>query len=168
MLDDLDWTTSLTVKDGKQKTKQLESFSDRIRELERLRNRYLCEIEGDEELNENIISRYKKSAQQLAEPKKNAKESLKNHIIQDSPKQLDGMPMIIAFEANNDPETKEYQLRLRDEVRKRINETVANVKPGKGKIVAKVTFTNEVIKWAVIEGDRAVLLSGGDFVPMAT
>jgi hypothetical protein len=156
MLDDLDWTTLLTVKDDEQKTKQLESLSDRIRELERVRNRYLRVIEGDEELDDTIISRYKESTQQLAELK-NAKESLQNQIIQDSPKKLDGIPVIIAFEANRDPETKEYQLRLRDEVRKRIsridltfnaevltstNETIANVNPGKGKLVAKVTFTN--------------------------
>ena len=181
MLDDLDWTTLLTVKDDEEKTQQLASFSDRIRELEKLRNRYLRVIEGDEELDDTIISRYKESTRQLAELTK-AKESLQNQITQDSPKQLNGIPVIIAFEANKDPETKEYQLRLRDEVRKRIsridltfnaevltstNETIANVKPGKGKIVAKVTFTNGAIKWAIIEGDRAVLLSGGDFVPMA-
>jgi hypothetical protein len=179
MLDDLDWTTLLTVKEDEEKKRQLESFSDRIRELERLRNRYLRVIEGDEELDNTIISRYKELTQQLAELK-GAKESLQNQIIQDSPKQLDGIPVIIAFEANKDPETKEYQLRLRDEVRKRIAridlnfsaevltstiETIANVKPGKDKIVAKVTFTNEAVKWAIIEGDKAVLLSGG---PLST
>lgn len=138
-------------------------------------------IEGDEELDDTIISRYKESTRQLAELTK-AKESLQNQITQDSPKQLNGIPVVIAFEANKDPETKEYQLRLRDEVRKRISridltfnaevltstkETIANVKPGKGKILAKVTFTNGAIKWAIIEGGRAVLLSGGNFVPMA-
>jgi hypothetical protein len=151
----------------------LESFSDRIREPERLRNRYLRVIEGDEELDDTIISRYKESTQQLAELK-SGKESLQNQIIQDSPKQLDGIPVIIAFKANKDPETKEYQLRLRDEARKRIsridltfnaevltstNGTIANVNPGKGKIVAKVTFTNEAVKWAIIQGNRAVLLT---------
>lgn len=181
MLDDLNWTTLLTIKDDKVKTQQLASIARRIREQERLRDRYLRVIEGDEALDDTIICRYKESTRQLAELKK-AKESVQNQITQDSPKQLDGIPVIIAFEANKDPETKEYQLRLRDEVRKRISridltfnakvftstiQPLANVKPGKGKIVAKVTFTNGATKWAIIEGDKAVLLSGGDFVPMA-
>jgi len=94
---------------------------------------------------------------------------------------LDGIPTIITFEANKESESREYQLRLRDEIRKRIsridltfnaevltstNKTIANVRPGKRYLVAKVTFTNGATKWAIVEGDRAVLLSGGDFVPL--
>jgi hypothetical protein len=39
------------------------------------------------------------------------------------------------------------------------NRTIANVRPGKGKIVAQITFTNGAVKWAIIDKDRAVLLS---------
>jgi hypothetical protein len=180
MLDDLNWATLLTTKDESEKTQQLTSFSDRIRDLEKLRRRYLRVIEGDDELDDTIISRYKESTRQLAELKKE-KESFQNQIVQESPKMLDGIPTIITFEANKDSESREHQLRLRDEIRKRIsridltfnaevltstNNTIANVRPEKGKLVAKVTFTNGATKWAIIEEDRAVLLSGGDFVPL--
>jgi hypothetical protein len=36
---------------------------------------------------------------------------------------------------------------------------VANVRSGKGNIVAQITFTNGAVKWAIIYKDRAVLLS---------
>jgi DNA invertase Pin-like site-specific DNA recombinase len=183
MLDDLDWKTLLTVKTDKNLVQQLKSLSNRIVELEKLRKRYLRVIEGDEELDDLLISRYKESVRQLAELK-TAKEALQNQINQDLPKTLDGIPTIVTFEANKDTESKDYQLRLRDEIRKRIsridltfnaeifsapdpNKTIANVKPGKGKIVAKVSFANGAIKWAIIEGDRAVLLSGGEYAPTA-
>jgi len=69
-----------------------------------------------------------------------------------------------------------YNLCLKDEIRKRVaricltlnaemlsapdsNRTIVNVRPGKGKIVAQITFTNGAVKWAVIEKDHAVLLS---------
>ena len=69
-----------------------------------------------------------------------------------------------------------YNLCLKDEIRKRVaricltfnaemlsapdpNRTIANVRPGKGKIVAQITFMNGAVKWAIIEKDHAVLLS---------
>ena len=36
---------------------------------------------------------------------------------------------------------------------------VKNVQGGQGKIVAKLTFANGAVKWAIIDKDRAVLLS---------
>ena len=36
---------------------------------------------------------------------------------------------------------------------------VKNVQGGEGKIVAKLTFVNGAVKWAVIDKDRAVLLA---------
>ena len=35
---------------------------------------------------------------------------------------------------------------------------VKNVQGGEGKIVAKLTFVNGAVKWAIIDKDRAVLL----------
>jgi hypothetical protein len=35
---------------------------------------------------------------------------------------------------------------------------VGNVRSGKGKIVAQITFTNGAVKLAIIDKDRAVLL----------
>ena len=72
------------------------------------------------------------------------------------------------------PSQEENNLRLKDEIRKRVArielafnaqvitapnpEEVANVRSGKGKIVAQITFTNGAVKWAIIDKDRAVLL----------
>ena len=84
----------------------------------------------------------------------------------------EGTPVITV-----DRTSEAYNLRLRNEIRKRVeridiafnaeilsappNRTIANVTPGKGQIVAKVRFVNGVTKWAIFDAKRkkAVLLS---------
>ena len=84
---------------------------------------------------------------------------------------------LLAIIRGDSVRSNELRLRLRAEIRKRVeridiafnaeilsappNRTIANVTPGKGQIVAKVRFVNGVTKWAIFDAKRekAVLLS---------
>jgi DNA invertase Pin-like site-specific DNA recombinase len=170
LLDDIDYavlTKSVTPSDDEQKL-QLNDALTQIMELERLRKRYLRVIEGDAEPDEEIISRYRAAGVELK--KLQAKrESLERAINNTSVPELNRIPVIEI------PNPQEYNLRLKDEIQKRVAriqltfgaqvitapnpEEVANVRSGKGNIVAQITFTNGAVKWAIIYKDRAALLS---------
>ena len=169
LLDDIDYAVlskSVTPSDEEQKL-QLNDVLTQIIELERLRKRYLRVIEGDAEPDEEIISRYRAAGVELK--KLQAKrESLERAIKNTSVPELTRIPVIEI------PNPQEYNLRLKDEIQKRVARVqltfdaqvitapnpkeVANVRSGKGNIVAQITFTNGAVKWAIIEKDRAVLL----------
>jgi hypothetical protein len=84
---------------------------------------------------------------------------------------------LMAIIRGDSVKSNEVRLRLRAEIRKRVeridiafnaeiisappNRTIANVTPGKGNVVARVRFVNGVTKWAIFDAKRekAVLLS---------
>ena len=170
LLDDIDYaalTEAATPSDEEQKL-QLKDTCAQIMELERLRRRYLRVIEGEEEPDEEIVGKYRAAGVELKKLQ-TKKELLERAISSTAAPKLNKIPVIEI------PSQEEYNLRLKDEIRKRVAriqlafnaqvitapnpEEVANVRPGKGKIVAQITFTNGAVKWAFIDKDRAVLLS---------
>jgi hypothetical protein len=171
VLDDIDYA-SLTLSAAPIQEEQKHQLNDtlaQIIELGRLRKRYLRVIEGEEEPDEEIISKYRDAGVELKKLQAN-KESLERAINSTAAEELTKIPTI-EFKTR-----EEYNLCLKDEIRKRVaricltfnaetvsgpdpNRTIANVRPGKGKIVAQITFTNGAVKWAIIDKDRAVLLS---------
>ena len=83
-----------------------------------------------------------------------------------SSQSLSGIPTITVNQT-----VRESNIRLREELRRRIERIditfgatvlttpcVKDVQSGTGKIVAKLTFANGAVKWAIIDKDRAVLL----------
>src|SRR5271166_491736 len=170
LLDDIDYaalTEAATPSDEEQKL-QLKDTCAQIMELERLRRRYLRVIEGEEEPDEEIVGKYRAAGVELKKLQ-TKKELLERAISSTAAPKLNKIPVIEI------PSQEECNLRLKDEIRKRVAriqlafnaqvitapnpEKVANVRSGKGKIVAQITFTNGAVKWAFIDKDRAVLLS---------
>ena len=149
---------------------QLNDILEEIIRKERLRNRYLRVIEGEAEPDEDIITRFRAAGVELKKLK-DKKESIERSINSTAVPKLTKIPVI---EIN---QTREQQnLRLKDEIRKRVaqiqltfkaevlisphpNRVIAGVRPGKGQIVAKITFMNGAVKWAIIDGLKATLLS---------
>jgi DNA invertase Pin-like site-specific DNA recombinase len=149
---------------------QLNDTLSTIVDLERKRKRYLRIIEGEEEPDEEIIQKYRSAGIDLKKLQAK-KESLERAINGSAAPKLTKIPIIEVNQTR-----KEYNLRLKDEIRKRVaqiqlsfsaevlsvpdpNRKTAGVRPGKGQIVAKITFTNGVVKWAFIDGLNATLLS---------
>jgi hypothetical protein len=168
-LNDLDW--KLLLKDARPINDELQMKLDRvtekIAETEKLRRRYLRVIEGDDEPDDSLIHKYKEAGKTLKELA-SQKQVLDNRLGQIPALNLSKIPVL---ELTSE---QEYHLILRDEIRKRVErieltfnaEVIGGeqvgITPGAGKLLVKVLFVNGAVKWAVIEGNRAVLLTLGE------
>jgi hypothetical protein len=104
MLDDLNRGTLLTYKADRGLAVDLAAISEKIRDLEKLRARYLRVIEGNETLDDPIIERYRESTRALAELKA-SREALQNRVDpvdQRYPEDLGAIPRIVVENANRD------------------------------------------------------------------
>jgi Recombinase/Resolvase, N terminal domain len=137
-----------------------------ILEKERLRKRYLRVIEGEQEPDDEVISRYRATGIELKQLQAK-KESLERAINSTAPKELSKIPAIRIVSP------KEYNLRLKDEIRKRVaqiqltfkievitstGESILGIRPGKEQILAKVIFANGAEKFAFIDGRKATVV----------
>jgi hypothetical protein len=177
---DIDWKS--LAKEATPIEQELKlQLNDTLQEIihkERLRKRYLRIIEAEAEPDEDIVTKFRDTGIELRKLK-DRKESLERSINTTAAPKLTKLPTIEINETR-----AESNLRLKDEIRKRIaqiqltfkaniitapdpNRVVAGIRPGKGQIVAKITFTNGAVKWAFIDGLKANLLSGGDFKRLA-
>ena len=170
LLDDIDY--SALDKDvpsiEEERKQELADTVTAILVQEKLRNRYRRVIEGDAEPSEEDIDCYRKTGAKLKELQ-SRKEDLERAISNAAVPKLD---KIVTIHCRT---WKERNLFLKDEIRKRVaqivltfnahvlsapdpNRRIAGIQPGKGKIVAKIFFTNGAVKLAIIDGLNAALL----------
>ena len=127
-------------------------------------SRYNRMLDLDDEPPELLLNKIK-IAEQEAKDLDLQRERLLSRTA--SSQSLSGIPTITVNQT-----VRESNIRLREELRRRIERIdltfgatvltagpVKNVQGGQGKIVAKLTFANGAVKWAIIDKDRAVLLS---------
>ena len=127
-------------------------------------SRYNRMLDLDDEPPELLLNKIK-IAEQEAKDLDLQRERLLSRMA--SSQSLSGIPTITVNQT-----VRESNIRLREELRRRIERIdltfgatvltagpVKNVQGGQGKIVAKLTFANGAVKWAIIDKDRAVLLS---------
>lgn len=148
---------------------QLNDTLEQIIHKERLRKRYLRIIEGEAEPDEDIVTKFRATGIELRKLN-DKKESLERSINSTAAPKLTKIPTIKIHGTR-----KEYNLRLKDEIRKRVaqikltfnvnmltdpdpNRAVVGIRTGKGQIIAEVTFTNGAPMMAVIDGRRATIL----------
>jgi hypothetical protein len=132
-----------------------------IAEKERLRKRYLRIIEGDEEPDEEVISRYRAIGVELKQLQAQ-KETLERSINTTAPK-LSKLPVIRLVV------TQEFNLRLKDEIRKRVaqiqltfqvevltstGERIKGIRPGKEQILAKLSSSTEPKSYVLWTGAK--------------
>ncbi len=172
---DIDWK-SLSKEATPIEEEQKLQLNDTLAEIshkEKLRNRYLRIIEGADEPDDDIITKFRATGIELKKLK-DKKESLERSINSTAASKLTKIPVsVLVFNETHE----EANLRLKDEIRKRVAQIQLNfvadvligpdpdhtiksmgIRPGKGQIVARITFVNGAIKWAVMDGLRATLL----------
>jgi DNA invertase Pin-like site-specific DNA recombinase len=175
---DIDWKSlakEATPIEEELKLQLNDTLAD-IAQKEKLRNRYLRVIEGDTEPDEQIITKFRAAGVELKRLK-DRKESLEREINASAVPKLTKIPMIEIHETR-----EESNLRLKDEIRKRVAQikiifkfnvlidprlptavlppgmNLSALRSGKGQIFITVTFVNGATKFAVIDGLKATLL----------
>jgi hypothetical protein len=127
-------------------------------------SRYNRMLDLDDEPPELLLNKIKIAEQEAKDLDLQRERLLSRRASSQS---LSGIPTITVNQT-----VRESNIQLREELRRRIERIditfgatvlttagVKDVQSGTGKIVAKLTFVNGAVKWAIIEKDRAVLLS---------
>ena len=161
LLNDIDWQALTNSSNPKLKADLDEVDALIARNADKLR-RYSRLLEVDNEAPEMLLRKIKeaeKNAKELQTRRAEIESQFKHNSVV-----ADGIPTIVI-----DGTPEEQALRLRYEIRRRVEriEITFNaevlggeqvgITPGKHTMV-KVVFVNGAIKWAVIQGNRAVLL----------
>jgi len=163
LLNDIDWQSLIDVSNPELQ-KELAEVEALIGKNEARLSRYNRMLDLDDEPPELLLNKIK-IAEQEAKDLDLQRERLLSRTA--SSQSLSGIPTITVNQT-----VRESNIRLREELCRRIERIditfgatvlttpcVKDVQSGTGKIVAKLTFANGAVKWAIIDKDRAVLLS---------